>query len=148
MTNFKITDIQIHHNNVKAHHQEKWEQKLKVIIKLNLQNSSYSVSQLAEQMDMSERGLNYKVKKITGLTPAKYINELRLQRAEALIKSHSFTTVKEICFAVGFIKPAYFSSLFKKRFGMPPSQYLPFWAICLPFWGIIILLIQSNFAIN
>jgi AraC family transcriptional activator of pyochelin receptor len=72
--------------------------------------------------------------RVTGLNPTKltsafraefgtsvfgYLQEQRLQRAHALIMEGE-ASVAEAAFRVGYT-PAHFSSLFRKRFGLPPS---------------------------
>lgn len=60
-----------------------------------------------------------------GLTPHQYLNNKRLQiAAEALINvDNSGSTVADIALMCGFRDPLYFSKMFKKRYGVAPSQY-------------------------
>ena len=51
-----------------------------------------------------------------------YLNEVRLQAAEELLV-HSMLKNGEIAYKVGYNDPKYFSSLFKKRTGMPPNEF-------------------------
>lgn len=104
--------------------QKRWIEKLNIIINDNIHDNSFSIQQLAEEADISERSLHYHIKKLTNMTPAKYINELRLMKAKELLEKQIYRTVSEVCYAVGFKKVSYFSALFKKRFKKPPSTYL------------------------
>ena len=103
-----------------------WQSKFDTIINQNFMNNSLLVPQVAKKMGISERSLHYKVKKLSGLTPSKYINEFRLIKAKELLEKQVYNTVTEVCYAVGFQTPAYFSRQFKKRFGKSPSEYLQF----------------------
>ncbi len=61
-------------------------------------------------------------KKYFGLTPAHYINGIRLQQAEILLLNTK-KTVTEIAYEVGFLDSAYFSKLFKKFYAESPLSY-------------------------
>ncbi|WP_416233200.1 helix-turn-helix domain-containing protein [Castellaniella sp.] len=45
-----------------------------------------------------------------------------MQEAKRLLL-HSGQSVSQICFALGFRDPAYFSRFFRHHVGMPPSDY-------------------------
>lgn len=55
-------------------------------------------------------------------TPGAYLTSVRLNRAAELLRNTQLP-VKEISLQVGFPNDAYFISLFKKHFGVPPRQY-------------------------
>lgn len=59
---------------------------------------------------------------ITGSTPIEYRNNIRLEHAVEFLldKNHS---VEQIGSLLGFSSPAYFSSAFKKKYGLSPKQY-------------------------
>ena len=61
-------------------------------------------------------------KKITGLSPLEYLNRVRIIRALELLQT-SYMTVGDVADAVGIHDPNYFSRLFKKLMGCPPSYY-------------------------
>ncbi len=62
-----------------------------------------------------------KFKDMTGKTFNDFLGGVRCQKAGEIIKSGR--TVNEACYAVGYSDPAYFSRVFKKFMGMPPSKY-------------------------
>lgn len=67
-----------------------------------------------------------KFKKETGRLPHDAIIDERLSRAWALLKdSRMRMTVKEICALVGFSDTVYFSRIFRKRYGLNPSETPP-----------------------
>jgi AraC-like DNA-binding protein len=68
--------------------------------------------------------MSRKVKSITGLTPARMIREVQLNKARIILEEKTFTSVSDLAFQCGFEYPATFSKLFKKRFGKSPSEYL------------------------
>ena len=61
-------------------------------------------------------------KEYTGLSPAHYFQDLKLQRAKELLCTTSLS-IKEIAYSLNFESPDYFSTLFKKRMGKKPSDF-------------------------
>ena len=101
-----------------------WLEQVEQTVQAQIHNVNFTLYQLADELFLSERQLNRRIKKLTGLTPNKYIREIKLQKARALLETHTYNTVAEICYAVGFSKLKYFSQLYKERFGKLPSAYL------------------------
>lgn len=61
-------------------------------------------------------------KKKTGQSLKDYINEYRLQQARLLL-NYQERKVSEVALEVGFDNFSYFSTLFKKEYGMTPNEY-------------------------
>ncbi|HEY2051964.1 MAG TPA: helix-turn-helix transcriptional regulator [Caulobacteraceae bacterium] len=59
---------------------------------------------------------------LRGETPRRYIARRRLERAQALLRSHGTMSVTEVCLAVGYTSLGSFSTSFAKQFGYPPSD--------------------------
>lgn len=97
-------------------------QKAELLVIDNFANSSFKVGDLAQELNYSQRQLERIIKKLTGLTPNKFMKEIRLLRAMQLLEQRQFGTVAEVGFEVGFSDAAYFSRVFKKRFGVKPSE--------------------------
>jgi AraC-like DNA-binding protein len=79
------------------------------------------VEEIAQYFNMSCRTLNRHVQKIFGLSPQKIINFIRLQKAHWLL-SETTRNIAEVAEMVGFEHLSYFGKLFKKQFGILPSQ--------------------------
>ncbi len=60
-------------------------------------------------------------KKAFGVTPYKFLQTIRLQRARTLL-AFSDMSVTEVCHEVGFFDVASFSKLFKKTFLITPGN--------------------------
>lgn len=84
----------------------------------------YSVQELARMAELSPSRFNVLFKSYTGDSAIQYQNRLRLERAKDLLLSGA-CNVTEAAQELGFSDVYYFSRLFKKVVGVPPSHYLP-----------------------
>ena len=57
-----------------------------------------------------------------GTTPQNYIMSSRMYHAKQMIDSGDFNTIKEVAQTVGYNDPLYFSKVFKKIYGLSPSD--------------------------
>ncbi len=101
-----------------------WLKKLEKIAFQKVTEPNFTISELAYELSVGERQLNRRLKSLTGLTPGNYIKEIKLQKARQLLESQHYKTVAEVSYFVGFNTPDYFSTIYKKRFGKRPSEYL------------------------
>ncbi len=81
-----------------------------------------SVTELAEQMNVSVHYLTHLFKSFTGTTLVAYRNELRLTRAKELLVGTGLS-VGEIAEQTGFSGAAYFTEVFTASESIPPSEY-------------------------
>ena len=91
-------------------------------MKNNLGNCDFDKEQFAAAMNVSSSLLYKKIKALTDLSPTDFIKTARLEYAQQLLKSQQYniTEISEMC---GFASPAYFSTVYKKQFGIPPSDF-------------------------
>ncbi len=82
---------------------------------------SLTVSSLAEMYGTSTTFFRRVFKDRCNTLPLKYINGLRLKRAEELLGS-GYYSVSEAAFASGFSDPKYFSRFIKKEKGKSPTK--------------------------
>ncbi len=93
------------------------------LIKSQIGNIDLDQTYLTEQLGVSKSTLNRKIKSLTGMTSINFVNEIRMKSAYKLLQeSGAKSRVSEIAFAVGFNSPKYFSTCFKKRFNITPSD--------------------------
>ncbi|MEU2036042.1 helix-turn-helix transcriptional regulator [Nocardia amamiensis] len=59
---------------------------------------------------------------VYGLTPAAYLAQRRIERAQDLLRATNLT-VTEVCMMVGYSSLGSFSSKFRQLVGVTPSQY-------------------------
>jgi YesN/AraC family two-component response regulator len=88
----------------------------------NLSNPDYNVEQLTEDVGISRAQLHRKMKEITGVSTAEFIRNLRIEQAARLIREKK-VNVTQVAYSVGFSNQAHFSTVFKRYFGMSPSEY-------------------------
>ena len=84
--------------------------------------SDITLSALAKRFSVSPEHFSRMFKKETGLGFSKYLNSLRLQYAEQLLRGangHNVTHIAEIC---GFEDSNYFSKKFKEIYGISPKK--------------------------
>lgn len=92
------------------------------LLQSRLDDGSLDVPQMCEGMGVSRSVLFGKCRTLLGTTPAIFLRRLRMERAQELIREGS-RTMAEISYAVGFNDPHYFSKIFKKEFGMTPTEF-------------------------
>lgn len=87
----------------------------------NISDSGFTIDRLCKEMAMSRTMFYVKLKSYTGKSPQEFIRIVRLERAAVLLRSgHKVGNVAE---EVGFDNAKYFSTAFKKYFGVSPSKY-------------------------
>ncbi len=84
-------------------------------------HTEIKVEALAEMCDLSTYYFHHIFKKVTGKTVVTYINELRVNKAEYLIKNTSHK-IFEIARMVGFTNNSYFHRVFRKHKGYNPTS--------------------------
>jgi AraC-like DNA-binding protein len=77
---------------------------------------------LAREFNVSYRSFRRVFARHTGLSPHKYLQEIRLARARTLL-SQSSLSIKEIALRAGFEDSQYFCRFFHKKVGMTPTAF-------------------------
>ncbi|WP_436794653.1 helix-turn-helix transcriptional regulator [Actinospongicola halichondriae] len=80
------------------------------------------VEQLASIATLSKWHFHRLFADTYGVTPAAYLSERRIERAQDLLRSTNLS-VTEVCFAVGFASLGSFSSRFTQIVGESPSEF-------------------------
>lgn len=90
----------------------------------HLEDSDFDQPQFVEEMGTSKSTLYKKLKSLTGLNTSAFIRNIRLKAACRIMEEKgSSVRISDLAYAVGFNDPKYFSSCFKKEFGMLPTEY-------------------------
>ncbi len=91
----------------------------------HLEDPNFDQAQFADEMLTSKSTLYKKLKSLAGLNTSSFIRNVRLKAACRIMEEKGINIrVSELAYAVGFNDPKYFSSCFKKEFGMLPSEYI------------------------
>jgi signal transduction histidine kinase/DNA-binding response OmpR family regulator len=98
---------------------------LKEVIKAveeKMSDPEFNIEIIAEAMSMSRTTFYKKFKSLADFTPVEFVREMRLQRAKQLLDAGG-NNISEIAYEVGFNNPKYFSTCFKEKYQVTPSDY-------------------------
>ncbi|MBN1927752.1 MAG: response regulator [Prolixibacteraceae bacterium] len=102
---------------------DQFVKKMLEVVRMNISNSLFNKEDFASAMNVSASLLYKKVKSLTDQSPTDLIKTVRMDYALELLQSKKYnvTEVSELC---GFSSIGYFSTVFKKYFGKPPTEIL------------------------
>ena len=84
--------------------------------------SPWDATSLAALVNLSPSRFRHLFKQETGTTPAQYLKEFRLRKAEKMLRT-TFLSVKQVLKHVGLGSNAHFVRDFRKMYGMTPTAY-------------------------
>ena len=84
--------------------------------------TNITVKQLAQLCNMSPTHFRREFKHDKGISPMRYLNNLRIEKAKVLLKAR-IHKISEIAEMTGFSNVYHFSNRFKELMGMSPSKY-------------------------
>jgi signal transduction histidine kinase/CheY-like chemotaxis protein/ligand-binding sensor domain-containing protein len=93
------------------------------IILKHLTDSQLSIDQIAHVLGLSRSNLYGKWSKIHPLTINDFITYLRIRETFTLMYKENLN-VSQACIACGFKYSAYMSRVFKKKYGLQPTEYI------------------------
>ena len=89
----------------------------------NYYNTDLNLDEVADAIGLSKYHLCREFNHLYGISPGKYLANLRLQKSCALLLQNRQHTIAEIASMVGFSNDNYFCKVFRKAFGTTPTQY-------------------------
>ena len=114
--NDKVENVEVKGNN------DALMERVMRSINNNIQDPDFGVDMLASEVGLSRTQLHRKMKEITGVSTGEFIRNIRLKQAARLICEGKIN-IAQAAFAVGFNNQTYFSTAFKKHYGMTPTEY-------------------------
>ena len=82
-----------------------------------------SLQEMADRYFVSSEHFSRVFKKKVGFNFSEYINLLRLQKAESMLRQMNTATITEVAQSCGFNDSNYFSVQFKKLYGISPKKF-------------------------
>ncbi|HZG74809.1 MAG TPA: AraC family transcriptional regulator, partial [Paenibacillus sp.] len=81
-----------------------------------------ALSSIASMFHLNETYLSGLFKQHVGMTFSDYVTQLRMNKAAELLKEGGFK-LTDIAMLAGYSSASYFSTSFKKYYGMSPKEY-------------------------
>lgn len=103
---------------------EEFLKKCVACVQEHLSDADFDQQLFADAVGTSKSTLYRKLKSLTGLNTSAFIRNIRLKVACGMIEHNARIRISDLAYAVGYNDPKYFSSCFKKEFGMLPSEYI------------------------
>lgn len=92
------------------------------LVLAHLSDTDFNIDSLCREMAMSRTLFYGKLKTLTGQGPQDFMRLIRLEQAAMFLKQGD--SVLDVSVKAGFVNVKYFSTVFKKHFGVSPSKYL------------------------
>jgi AraC-like DNA-binding protein len=92
-------------------------------INKHLADSEFTVDQLCTEVGISRAHLHRKMKEMTGLPITEFIRNIRLEQAARLLREQKLN-ITQVAYTVGFSNLGYFSTMFRKHFGVAPRDFV------------------------
>ena len=89
----------------------------------HLGDSDFTVEQLCTDAGISRAHLHRKMKELTGLPVTEFIRNIRLEQAARLLREQKLN-ITQVAYTVGFSNLGYFSTVFRKHFGISPRDFI------------------------
>lgn len=90
----------------------------------HLEDEDYDREALAADMGSSSSTLYNKLRAINGMNVSAFIRDIRMQEAKRIATTTPDIRISDLAYRVGFRDPRYFSTCFKKHFGMQPTEFI------------------------
>ena len=86
-------------------------------------DSTFNVEVLCQEVGISRANLHRKMKALAGISSSDFIRNIRMEQAARLLSEQKLN-ITQVAYAVGYSNLSYFSTAFKKHFGISPTEYV------------------------
>jgi signal transduction histidine kinase/ligand-binding sensor domain-containing protein/CheY-like chemotaxis protein/AraC-like DNA-binding protein len=93
------------------------------IVEEKMTDPGFNLEAVAESMKMSRSAFYKKFKSLAGMVPVEFVRDMRLQRARQYFDAGN-TNIAEVAYLSGFSSPKYFSTCFREKYQLSPSDYI------------------------
>lgn len=98
-------------------------QNLIQLVEAKIDDPDFNIDSIAETMALSRTNFYKKFKSLTTLTPLEFVRDMRLQRARQYLDAGEHN-ISEVAYLTGFSNPKYFSTCFREKYQVSPSDYV------------------------
>jgi AraC-like DNA-binding protein len=99
-------------------------QRARQMVLNHLEDDDYDRDSLASDMGASASTLYNKLRAIANVNVTTFIRGIRMNEAKRIATENPDIRISDLAYRVGFRDPRYFSTIFKKHFGMQPTEFL------------------------
>lgn len=96
--------------------------RINALIEENMDNSQFSIADITREFGISRSLLHIKMKSFANTSMTDYLRRRRMARACELLRQGY--NVSETAYRTGYSDPNYFTKVFKKEFGLTPTEFL------------------------
>ncbi len=89
----------------------------------SISDREVKMGEFSKRLGVSRSQLYRKTIHITGLSPIDFLKEMRLNNAIKLMQKE-YKNISETTYELGFTNPSYFTKCFKRRFSVPPAEFI------------------------
>lgn len=94
------------------------------VVERQVEIGKFDVDTVASEMNMSTSQFRRRLSAVTGISPQLFIQNIRLKKARYLLDNHPELNINEIAMKCGYDESSNFTHVFKRVFGITPSDYL------------------------
>ncbi|RED58484.1 response regulator [Cohnella lupini] len=97
-------------------------ERVRAVIEQGYSDGSLTVTEIGKAVYLTPTYVSLLFKQETGQTINEYLTQVRVDKAKELLRDPQYKFY-DICHAIGYTDPSYFTKLFKKATGVTPSVY-------------------------
>ncbi|MFT3827918.1 MAG: two-component regulator propeller domain-containing protein [Chitinophagaceae bacterium] len=93
------------------------------VVEEKMTDPGFNIETVVGAMNMSRTIFYKKFKSLTGIAPVEFVRDMRLQRARQYLDAGE-ENISEVAYWSGFNNPKYFSTCFRDKYHVSPSEYI------------------------